>query len=98
MKYFPGQEHPEVLDKHIPEQHWQHKSSTPANNETVTSNSNEFQCPLNCKKTFSEKSELLSHFKSVHGFSNEIIAKMIKAHPQLNSMSSENSQGKVIEA
>ena len=89
-----------MLDKHIPEQYWQHKShgDTAANNESANNDSGaEFQCPLNCKKSFSVKSELLSHFKSVHGFSNEIIAKMIKAHPQLNSLS-ENTQGKVIEA
>ena len=56
-----------------------------------------FNCPLKCSSSFSNKPELLAHFKSTHGFSNEIIQKVLKAHPRLNSLS-EGPQVKRVEA
>ena len=76
-----GQEHPHVLNKHIPEKYWQHSSEKENGVEDDTKKM--FSCPLKCSSSFAMKSELLSHFKSVHGFSDDIIQKLLRAHPAL---------------
>lgn len=78
---FLGQEHPEVLNQHIPKEYWQH--TTDDAKSIDIDNAKMFKCPLKCSSSFSDRQELLSHFKSVHGFSNEIITKVLRAHPQL---------------
>jgi len=78
-----GQEHPAVVDKYIPERFWLKEER--------------LKCPLKCSTPFSEQTELLTHFRVVHGFNSDIIKKVIKAHPQLNALNEEN-YGKGIEA
>jgi len=82
-----GQEHPSVVDKYIPEKQRLSEGKPVAI----------LKCPLKCSTPFSEQTELLTHFRVVHGFNSEIIKKVIKAHPQLNALSEEN-YGKGIEA
>ena len=97
---FAGQEHPHVLDKHIPEKHWLSEGQNDQDDEEEVEQEISpvvFKCPLKCSSTFSDKPELLNHFKSTHGFSNEIIQKVLKAHPRLNSLS-EGPQVKRVEA
>ena len=53
-----------------------------------------FSCPLKCSSSFDDKLELLGHFKSVHGFSDDIIQKVLRAHPALAVMEG----GKKVEA
>merc|ERR1740131_404920 len=85
-----GQEHPEVLDKYIPENHALagDESTLEETEEKVEKEESPtvFNCPLKCSSIFSSKTELLNHFKSTHGFNNEIIQKVLKAHPRLNSL------------
>ena len=83
---FSGQEHPHVLDKHIPEEFWQHTNNENAPKNNENDHEKQYKCPLKCSSSFSDKTELLSHFKAVHGFTNEIIQKVIKAHPQLSAL------------
>lgn len=81
-----GQEHPSVVDKHIPQKFWINEDGSklePKEKPRV------LKCPLKCSTPFSEQSELLTHFKVVHGFNNEIIKKVLKAHPQLNALGEE---------
>ena len=99
---FSGQEHPEVMAKHIPEKHWVAAGQIILEEEEVEEEEEEespivFNCPLKCSSSFSSKTELLNHFKSTHGFSNEIIQKVLKAHPRLNTLS-DGPQGKIVEA
>lgn len=108
MLTLAGQEHPQVLDKHIPEKHWlsdgqnhqdeqEEMEMEEEEEEEVENSPVVFKCPLKCSISFSDKPELLNHFKSTHGFSNEIIHKVLKAHPRLNSLS-EGPQAKRVEA
>lgn len=88
-----GQEHPHVLNKHIPEKYWQHSSEN-SKNSVSDDGKRMFSCPLKCSSSFDDKLELLGHFKSVHGFSDDIIAKVLRAHPALNVIEG----GKKVEA
>ena len=96
-----GQEHPQVLDKHIPVKHCLSQGQTDQDEEEEEVEQENspvvFKCPLKCSSSFSDKPELLNHFKSTHGFSNEIIQKVLKAHPRLNLLS-EGPQAKRVEA
>ena len=96
-----GQEHPEVLDKYISKGQLLSGTYNHVEEEEEEVEKEEspivFSCPLKCSSSFSSKTELLSHFKSTHGFSNEIIQKVLKAHPRLNSLS-DGPQGKRVEA
>ena len=56
-----------------------------------------FGCPLKCSSSFANKSELLSHFKSVHGFSEDIIQKVLRAHPSLDGPLAVPGSGKKAE-
>ena len=51
-----------------------------------TSVSSSVKCPLKCSTTFLDNSELLNHFRTVHGFNNDIIKKVLRAHPQLQGL------------
>ena len=100
MLILAGQEHPEVLEKHIPEKQWHSQGQNHQDEEEEMEEENipvVFKCPLKCSISFSDKPELLNHFKSIHGFSNEIIQKVLKAHPRLNLLS-EGPQAKRVEA
>jgi len=96
-----GQEHPEVLDKYISKGQLLSGTYNHVEEEEEEVEKEEspivFSCPLKCSSSFSSKTELLSHFKSTHGFSNEIIQKVLKAHPRLNSLS-DGPPGKRVEA
>jgi len=83
-----GQEHPAVVDKHIPEKFWINDDGTKL--ESKEKPRAVLKCPLKCSTPFAEQMELLTHFRVVHGFNNEIIKKVLKAHPQLNSLGEEN--------
>lgn len=91
-----GQEHPQVLNKHIPEKYWQ--SSSDDRNRVENESQRMFKCPLKCSSSFSDKAELMSHFKAVHGFSPDIIQKVLRAHPDLNGPRNGMEGGKKIEA
>jgi len=81
-----GQEHPSVVDKYIPQKFWLKEEE--ARPEAEEGSKTVIKCPLNCGSLpFSEQSELLTHFRVVHGFNNEIIKKVFKANPQLNALS-----------
>merc|ERR1711972_1219181 len=82
-----GQEHPAVVDKHIPEKFWINEDGTKL--ESKEKPRAVLKCPLKCSTPFSEQMELLTHFRVVHGFNNEIIKKVLKAHPQLNALGEE---------
>ena len=89
-----------MLEKHVPEKHLLSEGQTDLDEDQEMEEENNpvvFKCPLKCSSSFSNKPELLAHFKSTHGFSNEIIQKVLKAHPHLNSLS-EGPQVKRVEA
>jgi len=88
-----GQEHPRVVDKYIPQRFWLNEENTREAEEKPKV----VKCPLKCSTPFSEQTELLTHFRDVHGFNSEIIKKVIKANPQLNALN-EEYYGKRIEA
>ena len=90
-----GQEHSYVLNKHIPEKYWQHSSEK--KNGVEDDAKKMFGCPLKCSSSFANKSELLSHFKSVHGFSEDIIQKVLRAHPSLDGPLAVPGSGKKAE-
>ena len=96
-----GQEHPQVLEKHIPPKYLLSEGQNDLDEDEEMEEENNpvvvFKCPLKCSSSFSNKPELLNHFKTIHGFSNEIIQKVLKAHPRLNSLS-EGPQAKSVEA
>ena len=80
---FLGQEHSSVVDKYIPQKFWLKEEQKP----------DIIKCPLKCSTPISGHSELLSHFRVVHGFNSDIIEKVLKAHPQLNALTEENGKG-----
>jgi len=82
-----GQEHPSTVDKYIPQKFWMTEDGARA--EAKERPRAVLKCPLKCSTPFTEQSELLTHFRDVHGFNNEIIKKVLKAHPQLNALSEE---------
>ena len=57
-----------------------------------------FSCPLKCSSSFDDKVELLAHFKSVHGFSDDIIQKVLRAHPSLSGPLAVMEGAKKVEA
>ena len=75
-----------MVDKYIPQKFWLKEEE--ARPEAEEGSKTVIKCPLNCGSLpFSEQSELLTHFRVVHGFNNEIIKKVFKANPQLNALS-----------
>lgn len=92
-----GQEHPRLLEKFIPQRFWL-KDEESKSDGAEEKKKSLIKCPLKCSTPFSEQSELLNHFRVVHGFNNDIIKKVLKAHPQLNALGSDDNYGKRIEA
>ena len=76
------------MDKHIPEKFWINEDGSKL--ESKEKPRAVLKCPLKCSTPFAEQMELLTHFRVVHGFNNEIIKKVLKAHPQLNSLGEDN--------
>ena len=93
-----GQEHPHVLNKHIPEKYWQHSSENDQKSVADDGGKRMFSCPLKCSSSFDDKVELLAHFKSVHGFSDDIIQKVLRAHPTLSDPLAVMEGAKKVEA
>ena len=93
-----GQEHPHVLNKHIPEKYWQHSSENDQKSVADDGGKRMFSCPLKCSSSFDDKVELLAHFKSVHGFSDDIIQKVLRAHPTLSGPLAVMEGAKKVEA
>ena len=85
------------MEKFIPQRFWL-KDEESKSDGAEEKKKSLIKCPLKCSTPFSEQSELLNHFRVVHGFNNDIIKKVLKAHPQLNALGSDDNYGKRIEA
>merc|ERR1712004_78345 len=66
-----------AVEKYLPVEHHLPPSSSTSPSSTTSSNANKaLVCPIDCPEDFDDEQQLTNHFRSQHGFSQEVVQKM----------------------
>jgi len=77
------EEEMEVEDEAILEEEESRLNTNITNPSECLSPSESLKCPLKCSVPLKGQADLITHFRSIHGFSNDIISKILKSRPEL---------------